>query len=106
MIKSSKNILNQICFEIVRLSDYKLKLKESMSICVPSELADFYQSEPSELADCNLSSSLRSEKQLYFTKSLGLGSGLSGRLWALRACLITSFTPFGRSGRVTHATVQ
>ena len=28
------------------------------------------------------------------------------RLWALRACLITSFTPFGPSGRVTHATVQ
>ena len=33
-----------------------------------------------------------------------LGSGPSGRLWALRACLTTTFTPFGRSGRVTHAT--
>ena len=44
------------------------------------------------------------------TQSLGapsgarlLGSGPLGRLWALRACLITSFR---RSGRVTHATVQ
>ena len=35
-----------------------------------------------------------------------LGCGPFDRLWALRACLITSFTPFGRSGRVTHATVQ
>ena len=32
-----------------------------------------------------------------------LGCGPFDRLWALRACLITSFTPFGRSGRVTHA---
>ena len=29
-----------------------------------------------------------------------------GQLCALRACLITSFTPFGRSGHVTHTTVQ
>ena len=35
-----------------------------------------------------------------------LGCGPSGRLWALRVCLIMSFTPFGRSGRVTHASVQ
>ena len=27
-------------------------------------------------------------------------------LWALRACSITSFMPFGRSGHVTHAVVQ
>ena len=26
-----------------------------------------------------------------------------GRLWALRACLTLSFTPFGRSCCVTHA---
>ena len=32
-----------------------------------------------------------------------LGSGPLGQLWALRACLITSFR---RSGHVTHATVQ
>ena len=41
------------------------------------------------------------------TRSLGaqlLGSGPSGRLWALRACLTTTSTPFGRSGRVTHIT--
>ena len=38
------------------------------------------------------------------TRSLGWGP--SSRLWALRAFLITSFTPFRRSGRVTHATVQ
>ena len=41
------------------------------------------------------------------TRSLGarlLGSGPSGRLWALRACLTSSFPAFGRSGRVTHAT--
>ena len=35
-----------------------------------------------------------------------LCSGPSGRLWALQACLTTSFTPFGRSGRVTHVAVQ
>ena len=29
-----------------------------------------------------------------------------GPALALRACLITSLTPFGRSGRVTHATLQ
>ena len=33
-----------------------------------------------------------------------LGCVPSGRLWALRACFITSFTPFGCSGRVTHVT--
>ena len=47
--------------------------------------------------------------ELSETRSLGarlLGCGHSGRLWALLVCLITSFTPFGRSGRVTHATVQ
>ena len=35
-----------------------------------------------------------------------LVGGPSGRLWALhhlRACLTSSFAPFGRSGRVTHA---
>ena len=35
-----------------------------------------------------------------------VGNGPSGRLWALRACLPSSFTPFGHSGCVTHATVQ
>ena len=32
--------------------------------------------------------------------------GPSGRLLALRACLTSSFAPFGRSGRVTHATLR
>ena len=41
-----------------------------------------------------------------FFLSLRISRALAGRLWALRACLITSFTPFGRSGRVTHAAVQ
>merc|ERR550532_3633958 len=35
-----------------------------------------------------------------------LACGPSGRLWALRACLTSSFAPFGRSGRVTHAAVS
>ena len=42
----------------------------------------------------------------YLKLEVYIGCGHSGRLWALRACLITSFTPFGRSGRVTHASVQ
>merc|ERR1712110_1328550 len=32
--------------------------------------------------------------------------GPSGRLLALRASLTSSFAPFGRSGRVTHATFR
>ena len=40
--------------------------------------------------------------QYYKTRS----GGPSGRLWALWACLTSSFAPFGRSCRVTHATVQ
>ena len=41
-------------------------------------------------------------REIYQTRSLGarlLGSGPSGRFWALRACLTSSFAPFGRSGR-------
>ena len=34
------------------------------------------------------------------------GLNFLSRLWTLGACLISSFAPFGRSGRVTHATVD
>ena len=40
--------------------------------------------------------------QYYKTRS----GGPSGRLWALWACLTSSFAPFGRSCRVTHADVS
>ena len=49
---------------------------------------------------------------MYITRSLGArwaptsSCGPSGRLLALRACLTSSFAPFGRSGRVTHATLR
>ena len=41
---------------------------------------------------------IRYNHTILATRSL-LGCGPSARLWALRACLITSFTPFGRPGR-------
>ena len=43
---------------------------------------------------------------LYYGGAPLLGSGPLGRLWALRACLTTTFTPFGRSGRVTLADID
>ena len=41
--------------------------------------------------------------EYFYTRSLGAPPGLNFLVAALRACLITSFTSFGHSGRVTHA---
>ena len=38
---------------------------------------------------------------LGLTSSWLAGSSM-GKIWALQACLISSFTPFRRSSRVTH----
>ena len=52
------------------------------------------------------------EKAIYKTRSLGALRAPTSSLWpfgpalALRAGLTSSFAPFGRSGRVTYATVQ
>ena len=43
---------------------------------------------------------------LLITWSLGAPLGPDVLVAALRACLTSSFTPFGRSGHVTHAMVQ
>ena len=45
-------------------------------------------------------------QKLYITRSLGALPGPNFQLEALRAGLTSAFAPFGRSGRVTHATVQ
>ena len=56
--------------------------------------------------DCNYPEIYIDQKSWGPSGARLLGCGPSGRLWALRACLITSFTPFGRSGRVTHTTAD
>ena len=43
---------------------------------------------------------------IFITRSLGDLPGPDFQVTTLRACLTTSFTPLGRSGRVTHATVE
>ena len=49
----------------------------------------------------HVEASARLRIRLYITRPLA--GGPSGRLLALRACSTSSFTPLGRSGRVTSA---
>ena len=66
-----------------------------------------------EKIENNFASKNRNRAQIFATRSLGgpsgpdiLICGPSGLLLAPRASLTSSFPPFGRSGRVTHADVS
>ena len=66
-----------------------------------------------EKIENNFASKNRNRAQIFATRSLGGPSGPqllicspSGLLLAPRASLTSSFPPFGRSGRVTHADVS